>query len=938
MSDLPKSYEHDETEEKWNLFWEQQGFFKADHNSDKDPYCIILPPPNVTGVLHMGHALDTTLQDILSRRKRMQGFEVLWLPGFDHAGISTQTVVEKHLIKTEGKCRKDYDRDTFLDHVWAWKESHENKIMNQLKKVGCSLDWSRKRFTMDEKACGSVRSAFKMLYDEGLIYQGDYLVNWDPITQTALADDEVEYEEKASFMWHFRYPVKDEDTFIEIATTRPETMLGDTAIAVNPKDDRYIHLIGKSVILPLTDREIPIIADDYVDREFGTGCVKITPAHDFNDYEVGLRHNLPMVNIMTPEGLINHMGGCYEGLSMQEARAEIVKKMQEMNLLTKTEPHIHRVGHSYRSKAVIEPYLSKQWFVKMSHFKAELLDLVKTKKIELLPEHYQKTYFHWIENLRDWCISRQLWWGHRIPIWYHKEDKERIICHDGDDLPEEVAKDPSMWEQDEDVLDTWFSSALWPFSTLGWPDEKSADLNKFFPTSILITGHDILFFWVARMILMSHITMKSIPFQKTFIHGLIYGKSYWTKDKTGTIHYVPKSERISYELGKTPPSEVESKWEKMSKSKGNVIDPIEIIESYGADAMRMALCASVTDSRQIDLDRRRFEEYKNFSNKLWNATRFILMNLESLTPNQLGKGLCHNDLTLDDSWILSKLNQIVVKVNDCLDNYDFDDAAILSYQFFWDQFCAYYLETSKPYFSEEKSSSIKQNKQVILLTVLTTMIRLIHPITPFITEELFFRLKERFSDLPKSSSDIYAQSIIDTLCCEAIAVAPYPSLISKKDIDSVVECNIEILNQVVYQIRNIRGEMQIPPQDKVDVYFIGSDRCETMDLIKENHIFIKALVKVDKLNHLDIEPSIEHSATGMVKNIKIVIPLPEKLLDQEKKRLKKESEKLKDQIETLIKKLENKQFIERAPKELVLKTQSNLKAMTLKLKEIEFKL
>ncbi len=547
MEELPKSYESQAIEAKWYKFWEQQGYFKADPASPKKPYCIVIPPPNVTGVLHIGHALVNTLQDILIRWHRMRGFETLWVPGTDHAGISTQTVVERHLIQTQGKRRKDFSREDFLEHVWRWKEENENKILNQLRRLGCSCDWSRRRFTMDAGNNRAVRTMFKKLFDAKLIYRGDYLVNWDPVTQTAIADDEVEYEDKESFLWFFKYPFKDGSGFAHVATTRPETMLGDTAIAVTPKDPRYQNLIGKMVIQPMSEREIPIIGDPFVDPEFGTGMVKVTPAHDPNDYQMGLNHNLPFINIMTPDGKINENGGRFKGLTMEEARHQIIAGMKKLGFLEKTDPHLNRVGVSYRSKAIIEPYMSKQWFVKMAPFAPKLRAAVVEERTKLIPKNWETTYFHWIDNLRDWCISRQLWWGHRIPIWYKIENPEQMICYDGEGNPPEVDQNPNQWRQDEDVLDTWFSSALWPFATLGWP-ETTADLKRFYPNSVLVTGHDILFFWVARMILMGEYAMGQVPFPETFLHGLIYGKSYWRTTPEGGITYVPENERCNMSL------------------------------------------------------------------------------------------------------------------------------------------------------------------------------------------------------------------------------------------------------------------------------------------------------------------------------------------------------------------------------------------------------
>ncbi|MCB1119718.1 MAG: valine--tRNA ligase, partial [Chlamydiia bacterium] len=549
---------------------------------------------------HMGHALVSTLQDTLIRWRRMMGDEVLWVPGVDHAGISTQTVVERHLMKTVGKRRVEFKREEFLEHIWNWKEENHSRIANQLRQMGCSCDWERERFTMDDKSNRAVLAMFKKLYDQGLIYRGDYLVNWDPVTETALADDEVEYEERQSFLWHFKYPLEDGSGAVSIATTRPETLLGDTAIAVNPKDERYTALVGKTVLLPLMNRSIPIIADSYVDPEFGTGVVKITPAHDPNDYEMGLKHNLPFINILTPNAQINENGGPFVGLAREEARKKVVEAMKQEGFLEKVEPHTHRVGVSYRSKAVVEPYLSKQWFVKMEGFRPKLRALVENKEVEIIPESWQKTYFHWIDNLRDWCISRQLWWGHRIPIWYRKDNPEEMICWEGEGDPPH----PEEWVQDEDVLDTWFSSALWPFSTLGWP-EKTPELDTFYPNAILVTGHDILFFWVARMLLMGQEAMGQPPFPHVFLHGLIFGKSYWRTNADGSITYASPEERRDFERGKPVPNDVSSRWEKMSKSKGNIIDPLEVSSEFGTDAMRMALAASATQAREIDLDLRR---------------------------------------------------------------------------------------------------------------------------------------------------------------------------------------------------------------------------------------------------------------------------------------------------------------------------------------------
>ncbi|MGD2170450.1 MAG: valine--tRNA ligase, partial [Chlamydiota bacterium] len=774
MENLSKSFEPKEIEKKWYQYWEEKEFFKADPNSSKNPYCIVMPPPNVTGVLHMGHALVNTIQDILIRYKRMDGFEALWVPGTDHAGIATQTVVERHLFAKTGKRRKDFDREEFLQHIWNWKETHQNRIISQIKMLGASCDWSRLRFTMDEQSNDCVRKIFKKMYDDGIIYRGDYLVNWDPVTQTALADDEVEYEEKESSIWYFRYPIENSQQHLVIATTRPETMLGDTAVAVHPNDPRFASLIGKNIQLPLTNRLIPIIADHYVDPDFGSGAVKITPAHDPNDFEIGNRHNLPFINIMTPDGHINEdMPQRFQKLSMQKARKAVVEEMKKLELIEKIEPYPLRVGVSYRSKAIIEPYLSKQWFVKTTQFKDKLIEVVKTGKVKLIPESWQNTYFHWIENLRDWCISRQLWWGHRIPVWYNKKDPTQIICHDGKELPKEVQNDPENWCQDEDVLDTWFSSGTWPFSILGWP-QKTPEFNKFFPTSVLVTAHDILFFWVARMILMSEYALSEVPFRETFLHGLIYGKSYW-KEQDHHLQYLSFEEKKKYDLGEKIPKDVFSKWEKMSKSKGNVIDPVEIINEYGADAMRMALTSSVTHARQIDLDRRKFEEFKNFANKIWNGARFIFMNISDLPKEELSKGLDSSLFTLEDKWILSLLNKNISLVRKYLDSYQLDKAANLAYEFFWKEFCAYYLELIKPtIFGKQLTVAHKKNKQKILVILLSSLARLLHPMAPFITEEIFSILKEMFaSNEIESAIDPYTKDTLDALACNACMKASY---------------------------------------------------------------------------------------------------------------------------------------------------------------------
>lgn len=953
MSELPKSYEAKITDAKWYDFWEQNDFFKADASSKKEPFCIVIPPPNVTGILHMGHALVNTLQDAIIRRKRMQGFEALWIPGTDHAGIATQTVVERDLIKTTGKKRKDFPREEFLEHVWNWKNAKEGLILNQLKKLGASCDWSKTRFTMDARNNAAVRKIFKMLFDQKLIYRGDYLVNWDTVTQTALADDEVEYEENESFLWHFKYPLKDGTGFIRIATTRPETMLGDTAIAVSPKDERHRHLIGKTVLLPLTNREIPIITDFLVDPTFGTGMVKVTPAHDPNDYQMGLNHKLPFINIMEPDGKLNENGGQFTGLTMEEAREAVVKEMQKLGLVEKIEPHINRVGISYRSKAIIQPYMSKQWFVKMDGFSKELRETITNKDVTLIPKSWENSYFHWIDNLRDWCISRQLWWGHRIPIWYNVHDSEKIICYDGEGIPETVKKSPNDWKQDEDVLDTWFSSALWPFATLGWP-EKTDDLEKFYPNSILVTGHDILFFWVARMIMMGKFAMNQVPFPKVFLHGLIYGKSYWKNNPNGGITYLNDQERKEYDLGKALPKEVFSKWEKMSKSKGNVIDPLEIIEEYGTDAMRMALCSSPVEAREIDLDRRRFEEFKNFTNKLWNGARFVFMNLAGdsakglspLIPEEFVEGLDEKRLTLEDLWILSRLNRTIEDVNKKFDDYSFDTAALSAYQFFWDEFCAYYLEIAKPsLFGKIGDETNRKNKQKILSIILTATIRLLHPIIPFITEELFQILKEKLEvkyAIP-ATIDPYTKEAIAALNTKSCMIAPYPTLIRESDKSDIIDETFDLIGKIVYQLRNIRGEVKLPPATPIDVFIFGNKQTAEFNLVQENLSIISALVRTGKIEIQEEEPNFKHKATAIVGSLQIAVPIPGELLKQEMKRLEKEKERLALNLEKVKTQLGNEEFVKKAPEQLIakqkallLQTERELAETTAKISEFNF--
>lgn len=942
IEELPKAYEAKQVDTKWFYFWNNGGYFHAQANTNKPPFCIVIPPPNVTGSLHMGHALTNTLQDVLIRWKRMSGFEALWIPGTDHAGISTQTVVERHLIKTTGKKRKDFSRDEFLQQVWKWKEENENRIIGQLKKMGCSCDWSRLRFTLDDGNNRAVKSMFKKLFDEGLIYRGDYLVNWDPITQTAIADDEVEYEEKQSFLWYFKYPLSEGSGYASFATTRPETMLGDTAIAVSPKDQRYAKLIGKTVHHPLTGQHIPIIADFLVDPEFGTGMVKITPAHDPNDYQMGLTHKLPFINIMTPDGKINEKGGKFAGMSMAEARQAVIEEMKKLGLMEKAIPHINRVGISYRSKAVIEPYMSKQWFVKMDGFAKKLHAAVADSRVRLIPKNWENTYFHWIDNLRDWCISRQLWWGHRIPIWYNRKDSNQMICYAGDDLPPEVKNNPQDWIQEEDVLDTWFSSGLWPFATLGWPRETT-ELKTFYPNSVLITGHDILFFWVARMIMMGEYALQQVPFPDVYLHGLIYGKSYWRVQPDGGISYITDKERLEYDLGKAIPSDVFSNWEKMSKTKGNIIDPLEIIEEYGTDAMRMALCASASQAREIDLDRRRFEEFRNFANKIWNGARFVFMNLTGenpLTAEEFSQGLDEKILALEDRWILSVLNKVVGEVNNKLANYQFDQAALEAYDFFWKDFCSYYLEIAKPVlFGKQGQPEDRKNKQKLLTIILCQAMRLIHPMAPFISEELFQRLKSLLANSSQQPNiDPYSKEAIEALQSPACIVAAYPKVIRESDCHPEIDRAFENIENLVYTIRNLRGEMKLPTNTVTDIHIVGSQDDKQLQLIKQNVGIIKALVRVNQLQIHDTEPHLGASTSTILGELKIIVPIPDELQKQEKSRLIKDKDRLIGAIEKIKMQLSNEEFLTKAPTALIEKNNANLAQNEKELLEVTRKL
>lgn len=903
----PKAHEKQQLD-----LWDQHDCFKADPHSQKPAYCIVIPPPNVTGALHMGHALVNTLQDVLIRYKRMNGFEALWVPGTDHAGIATQTLVEKQLIAKYGKRRNQWDRAEFLTHVWNWKKASESRILSQLKSLGASCDFSMLAFTMDDTRSKAVKVVFKKLFDEGLIYRGDYLVNWDPVTQTALADDEVEYEEKQGYLYTLRYPISGSDEFIDIATTRPETMLGDTAVAVHPQDPRYAHLIGRTIHLPLTNRTIPIVADAMVDKEFGTGAVKITPAHDMNDYQVGLRLGLKMINLLNPDGTVNANGGKYEGLSFHNARLEIVKELTQLGVLIKKDKHVHRVGISYRSKAVIEPYLSKQWFVKMDPFKSILRKLVDDGDVKLIPEAYLNTYDHWINNLRDWCISRQLWWGHRIPVWYHKDDKSKVLCEGPEGIPLEVQNHPHAYVQDEDVLDTWFSSALWPFASLGWPD-SDLYVKKFYPNSTLVTGHDILFFWVARMMAFGKHIMKEAPFPEVFLHGLIFGKSYFKEETTGDVTYIMGEEKKRYDMGEALAKGVKYRWEKMSKSKGNVLDPLEIMDEYGTDAVRMALVTCASQARQIDLDRRRFEEYKNFANKLWNGARFIFMNLNDLHHKDLNLECA--DYDLEDRWILSRFTESIMTLKKAIDGYFFDKAAGAITDFFWNDFCANYLEISKPILNGKKGNSqSKLLKQKILLHIFTGTLTALHPFIPFITEALFQKLKAKLGGF-KHTSDPLMSHFAACMASETLTTSPFinPTYTCKAS-----EKDFELMMDVLHKIREMRGELKIPPQDMISVYIE-----KPFEPVTSHASMLQALTRIEAI-HFDKVPAGSLFATKALLDTTVSVLLPEHLAQKEVERLEKDLSKILKEIEQTTAKLSVPDFIARAPKEVVSKLQAAL--------------
>ncbi|ADE71680.1 valine--tRNA ligase [Priestia megaterium] len=847
---LPTKYDPKAVEENRYQYWLDGKFFEATNDPEKEPYTIVIPPPNVTGKLHLGHAWDTTLQDILTRMKRMQGYDVLWLPGMDHAGIATQAKVEEKL-RSEGKSRYDLGRENFVAETWKWKEEYASFIRQQWSKLGLGLDYSRERFTLDEGLSKAVREVFVTLYKKGLIYRGEYIINWDPATKTALSDIEVIYKDVQGAFYHMRYPLADGSGHIEIATTRPETMLGDTAVAVHPEDDRYKHLIGKKVVLPIVGREIPIVGDDYVDMEFGSGAVKITPAHDPNDFEIGNRHNLERILVMNQDGTMNDKAGKYEGMDRFACRKQIVKDLQEDGVLFNIEDHMHSVGHSERSGAVVEPYLSTQWFVKMQPLADKAVDLQKQEeKVNFVPDRFEKTYLHWMENIRDWCISRQLWWGHRIPAWYHKETGEVYVDH-------EAPADIENWEQDSDVLDTWFSSALWPFSTMGWPDVDAADFKRYYPTNVLVTGYDIIFFWVSRMIFQGLEFTGKRPFDDVLIHGLV-------RDAEGR---------------------------KMSKSLGNGVDPMEVIEKYGADSLRYFLSTGSSPGQDLRFSFEKVEATWNFANKIWNASRFALMNMDGITFEELDLS---GEKSVADKWILTRLNETIEHVTKLADKYEFGEVGRILYNFIWDDFCDWYIEMAKlPLYGEDEAA--KKTTRSILAYVLDNTMRLLHPFMPFITEEIW-------QSLPHEG--------------ESITVAKWPEVRPELS-DKEAANDMRLLVDIIRAVRNIRAEVNTPMSKQVKLFIKAKDE-NIQSQLEKNRAYVERFCNPSELV-ISTDVSLDEKAmTAVVTGAELILPLEGLInIEEEIARLEKEYDKLNKEVERVQKKLNNQGFIAKAPAKVV---------------------
>lgn len=847
---MSTKYEPQKIEQGRYDWWLKGKFFESQNDENKKPYTIVIPPPNVTGKLHLGHAWDTTLQDILTRMKRMQGYDVLWLPGMDHAGIATQAKVEEKL-REEGKSRYDLGREKFLEETWKWKEEYANFIRKQWAKLGLGLDYSKERFTLDEGLSEAVREVFVTLYKEGLIYRGEYIINWDPATKTALSDIEVIHKEVQGAFYHMDYPLADGSGSIEIATTRPETMLGDTAVAVHPSDERYQHLIGKTVKLPIVGREIPIVADHYVDMEFGSGAVKITPAHDPNDFEVGNRHNLERVLVMNEDGTMNENAGKYQGMDRFECRKQIVKDLQEAGVLFEIEEHLHSVGHSERSGAVVEPYLSTQWFVKMRPLAEKAIELQQSEeKVHFVPERFEKTYMHWMENIHDWCISRQLWWGHRIPAWYHKETGEIYVGH-------EAPADEENWEQEQDVLDTWFSSALWPFSTMGWPDTEAEDFKHYYPTDCLVTGYDIISFWVSRMIFQAKKFTDQRPFKDVLIHGLIRAED----------------------------------GRKMSKSLGNGIDPMDVIDKYGADTLRYFLATGSSPGQDLRFSMEKIESIWNFANKIWNASRFALMNMDGMTYEEIDLS---GEQSVADKWILTRLNDTIEAVTKLAEKYEFGEVGRALYNFIWDDFCDWYIEMAKlPLYGEDEAA--KRMTRSVLAHVLDQTLRLLHPIMPFITEEIW-------QHLPHSG--------------KSITISEWPK-VDERYTDQEAASEMKLLMDIIRSVRNIRAEVNTPMSKQIKLLLKAKDE-KVLTALETNKKYIEKFCNPQNLEMGTTIEMPEKAMSAVVTGVELFLPLADLInIEEELARLQKEWDKWNKEVERVQKKLANERFVAKAPEAVV---------------------
>ena len=858
MIPIPKVYEPHEVENKWYKFWMERKYFHAAEVSDKPPFAIVIPPPNVTGDLHIGHALDNTLQDILIRWKRMQGYNTLWMPGTDHAGIATQVVVERQLLEN-GVSRHELGREKFLERIWEWKEKSHDYIVEQLMRMGCSCDWDRERFTLDDGLSKAVREAFVRLYNDGLIYRDAYIVNWCPKCLTAISDLEVEHEDEQAHLYYIKYPLKDSNEYLMIATTRPETMLGDTAVAVHPDDERYTKFIGKTAILPIAERELPIISDEYVDREFGTGALKITPAHDPNDFEIGQRHNLPEVVAINEDGTMSAAAGKYEGMERFDCRKALLRELKEKGYLLKVEDYVHAVGRHDRCGTIIEPYISLQWFVKMKPLAEKAIAAAENGDVNFIPAPQKQRFYDWMYNIRDWCISRQIWWGHQIPIWYCQDCNEMIAAIES---PEKCRRcDSANLQQETDVLDTWFSSALWPFSTMGWPDDTQL-LKTFYPTSVLVTAWDILFFWVARMIMMGLKCMDEVPFRDVYLHFLV-------ADETG---------------------------KKMSKSSGNSIDPIPMMEKYGTDAFRFAIAASTIPSPYMPLPENRIKGYRNFANKIWNASRFVLMNIGDfdIVDEPLNLMLC-------DHWIISRFNKIAQEVTNCLQEFRFDDAALSLYTFLWHEYCDWYVEMVKLRMNDHNE---KYTAQYVVSAILEGTLRLLHPFMPFITEEIWQRLPTSLDGTTQGKT-------------ESIVIAPWPKKKTEK-VNDEVEVTMQLLMDVIDNVRSIRGEMNVPSSSSIEVLIQTPDEKTRAILTEHLSDYINAFTRTSKIDIAEHHDKPDAAAVAVVGDVEIYIPLADIIdIEKEKSRLSRRLEKAAKNLAGIEKTLNNKDFISKAPEEII---------------------